>query len=114
MIRPALFVLASAFSFTVVALSPSHFEQAATQLPEAQTGSDALTLSVGVRLVEVPVLVRASAGGMRVDNLQQSSFAVFEDDIAQEIRLFKHEDSPLSVGLILNANGTADRIQAIH
>ncbi len=63
------------------------------------------TLSVNVQLVQIPVSV-TSKDGKLVDNLPQSSFQVFEDNTQQEITLFKHEDIPLSLGLVIDNSGS--------
>ena len=86
---------------------------AATQTPASETSDVPFTLSVGVRLVEIPVFVRAAGGGGTVDNLRQSSFEIFEDNVAQEITLFKHEDTPLSIGLVLNTGNLPGRRERI-
>src|SRR4030095_5101005 len=44
--------------------------------------------------------------GHPVSGLQKDYFQVFEDGIHQEISLFKHEDVPLSVGLVIDNSGS--------
>ena len=75
-----------------------------TSTNPADTG---FTLSVGTRLVEIPVTV-LSADGMRRDNLLQSNFEVFEDNVRQDITLFKHEDTPIRAGVVIAASRTPD------
>jgi len=60
-----------------------------------------ITLSLNVRLVQIPVSV-TSKDGKLVDNLPQSSFQVLEDNVVQDIKLFTHEDIPLSLGLVID------------
>ena len=55
--------------------------------------------------MQIPVSV-TSKDGKVVDNLPQSSFQVFEDNVQQEITLFKHEDIPLSLGLVIDNSGS--------
>ena len=64
-------------------------------------GNDEGILTLNVRLVVIPVSVTAKDGKL-VDNLTQANFQVFEDNVAQEITLFRHEDIPLSLGLIID------------
>lgn len=68
--------------------------------------SDApFTLSVNTRLVQVPVSV-TSKDGTLVDKLPQSVFQISEDKVQQDITLFKHEDIPLSLGLVIDNSGS--------
>lgn len=39
-------------------------------------------------------------------NLKQNAFTVLENDVKQEIRLFRHEDVPVSMGLIIDNSGS--------
>jgi VWFA-related protein len=66
---------------------------------------DNFTLNVNVRLVQLPVSV-TSREGKSLDNLPQSSFQVYEDNVLQEITLFKHEDIPISLGLVIDNSGS--------
>ena len=59
------------------------------------------SLAVDVELVELPVSV-IDKDGRPVDGLQGDDFQVFEDKVQQQISLFKHEDIPLSVGLVID------------
>jgi len=62
-------------------------------------------LTVDTRLVQIPVSV-TTRDGKTLDNLPQSSFQIFEDNVQQEITLFKHEDVPLSLGLVIDNSGS--------
>jgi VWFA-related protein len=44
--------------------------------------------------------------GHFVTNLPQSAFSVFEDGVRQQIRIFKREDLPVSLGLIIDNSGS--------
>jgi Ca-activated chloride channel homolog len=59
------------------------------------------TFSVDVQLVQLPVSV-LDKDGHPVSGLQKDNFEVFEDGVSQEISLFKHEDIPLSIGLVID------------
>ena len=63
------------------------------------------TLSVDVELVQLPISV-LDAKGRPVDGLAKDHFQVFEDNTLQQIKLFKHEDIPLSLGLIIDNSGS--------
>jgi VWFA-related protein len=45
-------------------------------------------------------------GGHTVAKLRQGDFEVFEDGKLQEIRLFRQEDTPVTVGLIIDHSGS--------
>ncbi|HLQ77918.1 MAG TPA: VWA domain-containing protein [Terriglobia bacterium] len=71
------------------------------KVPTPPPGNDEGTLTLNVRLVVIPVSVTNKEGKL-IDNLRQTNFQVFEDNVAQEITLFRHEDIPLSLGLIID------------
>ena len=58
-------------------------------------------LRVDVNLVELHVSVMDGAG-RPVGGLQQENFKVTENNIDQRITIFKHEDIPVSLGLVLD------------
>jgi Ca-activated chloride channel family protein len=62
-------------------------------------------VEVNVDLVELPVSVTDKEGDT-VEGLTQNNFQVLEDNVAQEITLFKHEDVPLSMGLVIDSSGS--------
>jgi Ca-activated chloride channel family protein len=59
------------------------------------------TLNVDVDLVELHVTV-ADTKGHPIGGLVQSNFKVTENGVEQPIALFKHEDIPVSLGLIVD------------
>jgi len=67
--------------------------------------ANSYTLSLHVDWVILPVTVVDRKGGI-VSNLERNNFVVYEDGQPQEIRLFKHEDVPLSLGLIVDNSGS--------
>src|SRR5690349_13955120 len=55
------------------------------------------------------VILQATAtgpDGHLVTNLPQYVFRVFENDVPQEISLFKREDAPISLGLLIDASSS--------
>jgi VWFA-related protein len=76
----------------VVAHAPS-------QTPPA--GQSPFHVSVDVSLVELHATVTGRQGGL-VTNLGEQDFQVFENGAPQQIRLFKNEDVPVAVGLIID------------
>ena len=66
------------------------------------------------RLVPLNVTV-ADKGGRLVTNLPQSAFQVFENGVQQPIKIFKREDVPVSMGLIIDNSGSMrEKRQAVE
>ena len=57
------------------------------------------------RVVVCNTTVKDNSGHF-VTNLPQSAFSVFEDGVRQQIRIFKREDLPVSLGLIIDNSGS--------
>jgi len=62
-------------------------------------------ISVDVGLVVLPATVQ-NRRGLQVSDLRAEDFEVFEDRVAQRIRLFRHEDTPVTVGLVIDHSGS--------
>jgi Ca-activated chloride channel homolog len=62
-------------------------------------------ISVNVDLVVLHAAVRNRNGGFASD-LRQQDFALYEDGVRQNIRLFRHEDIPVTVGLVIDHSGS--------
>jgi Ca-activated chloride channel homolog len=73
--------------------------------PRQQTPRKPGQINVEVNLVELPVSV-VRKDGNAIEGLEQRNFEVFEDKVAQDITLFKHEDSPVSLGLVIDSSGS--------
>jgi VWFA-related protein len=58
-------------------------------------------ISLNVDLVVLPVTVR-DRKGVFASGLGEPDFQVYEDGIRQSIRLFRHEDIPVTVGLVVD------------
>ena len=56
-------------------------------------------------LVVVPVTVTDKQGRL-VSDLERESFAVFDNDRRQDIAFFTHEDTPVSVALVIDNSGS--------
>src|SRR5262245_13166532 len=79
---------------------------ATVALSSAQSVEDRdYKLMVDVELVQLPVSV-LDKQGLPVRGLQQQHFTVYEDKVLQDISLFKQEDVPLSIGLVIDASGS--------
>jgi Ca-activated chloride channel homolog len=78
--------------------------------PQASTASDLpdaapFRISVDVRLVELQAAVHDRQGRF-VSDLSERDFEVYEDGARQSIRLFRHEDVPVTVGLVVDHSGS--------
>ena len=69
------------------------------QEPVLQTPT--ASLRVDVDLVELHVSVM-DAAGRPIGGLRQEDFKVTENNISQRITVFKHEDIPVSLGLVID------------
>jgi Ca-activated chloride channel homolog len=62
-------------------------------------------ISVNVDLVVLQATVR-DRGGRIVPDLREQDFEVYEDRVRQTIQLFRHEDIPVTVGLVVDHSGS--------
>lgn len=65
-------------------------------------------ISVNVDLVVLNATVRGRDGRFASD-LRQRNFEVYEDGVRQSIRLFRNEDIPVTVGLVVDHSGSMRR-----
>lgn len=72
--------------------------------PQKNANND-FVLSVDVELVQLPISV-LDKEGRPVNGLAKDHFQIFEDNVQQQIKLFKHEDIPLSLGLVIDNSGS--------
>src|SRR5476649_1660381 len=81
--------------------------QAPAPNPGAQQGSEPgeFQISVDVALVVLEATIRDHEGHA-VPQLKREDFEVFEDGRPQPIRLFRHEDTPVAVGLVIDHSGS--------
>ena len=88
-------------SDAVVARSSPATTQIAAEPEDA--GKHAKALRVAVDLVLVPVTVTDIMNRPQT-NLSRENFALYEGEQAQQIRYFSKEDSPISVGILLDVS----------
>jgi Ca-activated chloride channel family protein len=70
-------------------------------VPALWAQDEVFKLNVNVDLTEVHVNV-TDAYDRPVGNLKQENFRLFEDKTEQKISVFKHEDIPISLGLVID------------
>src|SRR5277367_392935 len=73
--------------------------------PPQPSSDEAPTFRVDTRLVVLPVSVSDKSGKL-VTDLSQESFKVFENGVEQPIKLFRREDVPISLGIIVDNSGS--------
>jgi VWFA-related protein len=62
-------------------------------------------IAVDVNLVVLHPVVRDRSGGF-VSDLAEQHFSIYEDGVLQSIRLFRQEDTPVTVGLVVDHSGS--------
>ena len=70
-----------------------------------QTPDSSFQISVDLNLVVLPVAVRDHNGGFAND-LTKDNFEIYEDGVKQSIRLFRHEDIPITAGIVVDHSGS--------
>jgi hypothetical protein len=76
------------------------FSGASAAEPQAEStpltaNTSPFQISVSLNLVVLPTTVRDKKGGFAAD-LRQENFEVFEDNLRQTVRLFRHDDIPVT------------------
>ncbi len=81
-----------------------------TQAPSAPKTQDAgpYRISVDVDLVVLHATVTGRRGNP-VSGLREEDFQVYEDGVPQQLVLFRHEDIPVTVGLVVDHSGSMQR-----
>src|SRR5271157_476880 len=76
-------------------------------IPPANQAQDpeSYRISVNVDLVVLQATARDRKGRL-VSDLRERDFQVYEDGVRQAIRLFRHEDIPVTVGLVIDHSGS--------
>src|SRR5882724_2925098 len=80
------------------------FFNAQKQPPPNSTTGDPIFTS-DTRLVDLPVSVSDRSGKLITD-LPQKAFKVYENGVEQPIKIFKREDVPVSLGIIIDNSGS--------
>jgi VWFA-related protein len=77
------------------------------QVPPAGSGEPAtpFKISVNLNLIILPTTVHDRKGGFASD-LTEGDFQVFENGARQTIRVFRHDDIPVTVGLVVDHSGS--------
>lgn len=100
--RGVTITLAFATFFLIV---PGGHAQSQAAVVHNDQAPGSYRISVDVDLVVLPATVQ-DRQGVRVSDLHANDFEVFEDRVPQRIRLFRHEDIPVTVGLVVDHSGS--------
>jgi VWFA-related protein len=96
---------AKAFVLPVLLFTLSGLAAAQVAPPANDRDQDDLRFSTEVDLVVLQATVRDRAGHS-VPGLGEHDFEVYQDGALQPIRLFRHEDTPVSIGLVVDHSGS--------
>src|SRR5262245_58814273 len=95
----------SIFGFAILLVSASFLAQDRPQVQKQGKDGKDYTLSVETLEVQLPISV-LDKDGRPVDGLNQDHFQILEDKVLQTIKTCRHEDIPLSVGLVIDNSGS--------
>ncbi|MES1260091.1 MAG: VWA domain-containing protein [Acidobacteriota bacterium] len=98
-------LLAPVLVFTQVPSSQVPSPAAAQTHPKPESLEGDAIFTSETRLVPLNVTVTDKTGHL-VTNLTRSAFSVYENGVLQQIKDFKHEDVPVSLGLIIDNSGS--------
>ena len=87
-------------SFLLLCVGIAH-----AQAPAATPETGPATFTSDTRLVLLPVSV-ADKSGKLITTLDQKAFKVFENGTEQPIKIFRREDVPISLGIVIDNSGS--------
>jgi Ca-activated chloride channel homolog len=76
-----------------------------TAQPPDKPASEDPVFTVGTRLVILPISV-SDKGGKLITDLPQKAFRVYENGVEQPIKIFRREDVPISLGIVIDNSGS--------
>jgi len=94
---------AAALASSAIILFAQSAPPASAPTPVAQ--DEVPTFTMDTRLVVVHASV-TDKNGKLITNLPESSFKVFENGVQQQLKLFRREDIPVSMGIIVDNSGS--------
>ena len=100
-----LFVLAITLFFASPASAQIQVQTPPPPPPDLGTPQAGGRIKLDVNLVVLHTAVLDDRGKF-VDGLTQDSFRVYEDKVEQKLSIFKREDSPVSMGLVIDNSGS--------
>jgi Ca-activated chloride channel homolog len=91
-------------SFLLLGIAYAQAPAPPAPAPPAAEDSDAIFTS-DTRLVELHATVTDQKNQL-ITNLPESAFKVYENDVQQEIKVFRREDAPVSLGVIIDKSAS--------
>lgn len=73
--------------------------------PQAETPDEPTLIRVDTRLVVLHCAV-SDKNGKLVTNLNREVFRVYENNVEQPVKLYRHEDIPISLGIVIDNSGS--------
>jgi VWFA-related protein len=112
-------VLVPAFATIAWAQQPATATPPVAPTPTAEPmPTDAQQSGYVLRVRTTEVMLNATVvdqGQRTVDDLQKSDFSVWEDGVPQTIVGFKHEDVPISLGILIDSSGSMyNKVDAVR
>jgi len=92
----------------VLALAPAQHSLAQNQVnsPGAEAaGDDIAIFRAGTQLVDLAVSV-LDKNGKPISGIPQSAFKVYENNVEQPVKVFRSEDQPVSIGIVIDNSGS--------
>jgi Ca-activated chloride channel family protein len=93
------------FLVTILASALFLMGQGAPQRGEVQKQDNDFAIIVDVEEVVLPISV-LDREGRPVNGLLKEHFLIFEDKVQQQIKVFRHDDIPISLGLVIDNSGS--------
>ena len=97
---PAIFA-----GFAVTAILAAQTALTSPQAPPASGGESTPIFSTETNYVPLNVTVTDKSDHL-VTNLPQSAFSIYENNVLQPIKIFKNEDVPVSMALVIDNSGS--------
>jgi Ca-activated chloride channel family protein len=76
-----------------------------TPVVDPAGGDDIAVFRAGTQLVDLTVSV-LDKNGKPISGIPQSAFKVYENNIEQPVKVFRSEDQPVSIGIIIDNSGS--------
>jgi VWFA-related protein len=96
---------ANVLAFPLLLLTGVRGGAAPQSQPTGIQGPPSFQISVNVDFVVLNAIVHDGKGRF-VSDLREQDFEVYENGVRQTIRLFRHEDIPVTVGLVVDHSGS--------
>jgi hypothetical protein len=81
------------------------------QLERKNLSQSDFTIKTKIALVSLDAVVRNKKGEF-IDDLQQSDFKIYDDEVAQEIAVFSHDYKPLDIALVIDASSSEQKYRS--